>query len=118
MESVDKIIKDSDYVIDNLKHLERIHAQWVKELNESNWTNRPVGYENQLSAIDQQEKAFSRETERYLETRIIEWLSELAFPNADALEKFRDACRSVAKILTAKLKDAVDAPSNDLTLDF
>lgn len=106
MDSVEKTIKDSDFALENLRHLETIHPKWVEELNNTDWTNRPIGYQNQVTAIDDQEKAFSRETGRYLELRVIEWLSSVEFAKDKQKEMLRDAFRTAAKILTSELKDA------------
>lgn len=118
MESLDKILKESDYVVQNLKHLERIHAQWIGKLNETDWTDRPLGYENQVSGITMQENAFARETGRYFETLMSEWINSLDLSNTDSVLKLRDSLKFALKILAAKLKDSSEPNSEEPTLNL
>lgn len=118
MESLEKILKESDYVVQNLKHLERIHAQWVSKLNETDWADRPMGYENQVSGISMQENAYSRETGRFLETLISEWIDSLDLSDANAILKLRDSLKTASKILAAKLKDLSEPTPEEPTLNL
>lgn len=113
MESVDKVIRESESALNNLRYLESIHPKWVEELKNTDWTDRPVGYQNQLKAVDDQEKAFSRETSRYLELKIGEWLSSIEFADDKETELLRDAFRTAAKILTASLKDSKESTKEE-----
>lgn len=113
MKTVEEIHQAVERCIKNLNHLARIHPKWEAELPGIDRDLRPVGYENQVKALQMQEDAFSRESKRLLVTSVEEWFASLGELTAIDLDNLKEALKAAQTLVSKEQKRILDNEETD-----
>lgn len=113
MKTVEEIHQAVERCIKNLNHLARIHPKWEAELPGIDRDVRPVGYENQIKALQMQEDAFDRESKRLLVTSVEEWFASLGELTEADLENLKDALKAAQALVSKEQKRLQDNQETD-----
>ena len=108
MKTVEEVHRMVEGCIENLNHLARIHPKWESELPGIDRDLRPVGYENQVKALQMQEDAFDRESKRLLATSVEEWFASLGEMNASDLDNLKEALKTAQALVSKEQKRIQD----------
>ena len=108
MKTVEEIHHAVEGCIENLNHLARIHPKWEEALPGIDRELRPVGYENQVKALQMQEDAFDRESKRLLVTSVEEWFASLGEMNASDLDNLKEALKAAQALVSREQKRIQD----------
>ena len=114
MRNVEEIRADIDACYANLNHLVRTNEKWRDELPGIDREVRPVGYDNQVEGIRQQEVAFSSESKRLIILKAEEWLSSLGPLGNRDLECLKESLKAASELVKKEIKSAIDENSSTL----